>query len=369
MATLVSSALQSIKGFQTITGRETVAMYFVEMSGASDDGEVITYCTDANVVDGLSGVQHRVQRLNETYNLSAITGLSDERIFVFRVEAEQLSPENFRKWKVRVTYRNPTFQASGGSNPGNPDRNLPPQDRASEFWTDVKNIIVPRAFGTNDKAIRWPWNTSGDITQEPEVREQGTFGPISNAAGHRYGEIDTLTLSLPVFVYKTNVPSPFQWIPIQDEFFGTTNSDEWDVFGEHPNNVSEGTCMFLNARTGRPLYWNNIRYYEMEVRVLYNKNKHKILVRNEGDKYWAQRDSPAPDIGVGAGIAGKEWVLEIPFAGGMAAQPPIPLNLDGTLKTASDRNSEIIEFTDLNAAEYKGLNGAVAGSNAQASGA
>ena len=369
MASLVKCKLQKLSGFESNTGREVTAEYFVEMTAASDDREVRIAATDSGVVSALSGDNQRVQRIGETFDLSSTAGIADEAVQVTRIGATQRDVKDFTKWTVTVQYRNPQFNDNqSGTAQDQPDRQVSPEKRKPRFWTERKTITVPRAFGKNLQEVRWPWNAPGDDGKpdpenEPEKREAGTVGPITNAAGFRYGQIETLQYQQPVFVYATYTLNPFRWIRIQDQFFGTTNNSRWQVFGkvtreievddgigkETVTGVAANTCAFEEAYETGPFFWGNTEYYELIVKVAYDpRGRHRVRVRNEGDKYWRVKEVTSA-AGIGAV---NNWVVDIPFAGGMAMQPPVPLSADGQLNNDLASRADVIEYEDLVPANY-----------------
>jgi hypothetical protein len=346
-STLVQSEVYSIDGETGLSGAMVNVIYNVAVSEVTTPQRVI------QLAQGASGSDAAVPLVGDNFTTEFDGQPQDNSMVCDRIKAKQRTsgPSGRLKWQVTATYKNPSL---GGGGARNPELAKPPLLRAPEFWTEDLVLTVARDRGKNEKQMRWPFlNPTGDPSRNktPAIREPNTPGPVTNAAGRRYGQVETKQERLPVFVYKKNTANPFAWITIDNTFRDTVNKAAWDVFGTGKR-ISSRLGRYLSAVTSRPQYFGKLTYYELEVRVLYSNRRingkivgHDIVQRNEGSEYWQERKD------------GK-FQFTTAFADGVPLQPPYVLNDLG--EQSSNPRDQIdvshLLFRDTTSLDYKRLN-------------
>lgn len=275
------------------------------------------------------------------------SSIGNNSIFDSSVECDEIHarPTDAARthWTFVVTFRHPSgINPSGGG--VNPNIKLPPSQRTMEFWTETLVQPKQREFGFNLPEIRWPFLKNGDKTLGPEVRKPNTFGPITNAAGMK-AETDALQVRLPIFVAQKSVTSPFSWIDINTDFELRTNDDTWDIFGTGKT-VSAGTCLYWSIDSTRPQYFGSVRYFDLEVRVLYNPDGHELVVPNEGSQVWKK------NIVQNGGV---EWTLDTPYTGMIPREPPVLLDQIGQERENQAGTADNIIYRDLETTDFNEL--------------
>jgi hypothetical protein len=240
----------------------------------------------------------------------------------------------------RVIYRNPSHPSSvsGRRSSGSPpDKHKPPEERKPEVFTRTLVVSKPRDFGTNAREIRYPFLDDSTEDRAPAIRKAGTFGPITNAAGFRYGSVETLQVRLPVFVFRKAVKNPFSDITIHRDFANKTNNANWLIFGTQGTRILPNRAMCWYVEGSDPLYHGNELYYEVECAVIYDPQGHFLKVRNEGDKAWIRKDT----------ITDTVWRIDQPTRAGFPLQPPFPLDGQGRVKENLSDPVDILIYSDL----------------------
>lgn len=354
MAALESSNLHEVSCVETRSGKQVTAVFHVSVTVSSTEApapqDVIAIAQGAESGD-------KVPRIGDTFDFLATVGASDAFIECDSITARQRipGPESRLKWRVTCVYKSPELR----NNSVDPEVGVSPEQREARFWVENRYVNVPRDRGRNVQPIKFPYKKENSRDEDPPVpRPADTDGPVTNAAGHRYGAVPTRRIQLPTFVYKKNVLNPFSFINVVRDFRDSVNAEEWNVFGTGQL-VSAEFCLFNSIEISRPQYWGeSLIYFELECRVDYNPDGHLIEVRNEGAMAWRQYVND-PDVG-------NAWFLEIPKLAGEPMQAPIPLDLDGQAASWStggdpdfpepDANDLFIQFDDLKRADFDALN-------------
>lgn len=361
-ATLETSKLTELDSVLTPRGLRVVAKYRVKVTEPTAPQQVVVLAqsaTGTNDAVGVIGEQFDVT-INSVQHV-------DAAIFLSQIQARQRlsGPEGRLAWWVTATYENPQ------SRPTQLDDIEPnPLLRPAEVWTEELVTTRERAFGKNREAIVWQWQCPRFIGK-PVPRKAGTFGPITNAAGFRYGPIPTLQIREPVFVFKKNVSDPFAWVAVDNQFRSKVSSHIWDVYNTGYD-AAAGTCRYMGIQTSRPKYWGlkkgqeTLRYYELECRVHYSPDGHDVLQRNEGDKYWVLAKGESSDTvtcreGPDKDKSVAKHLLENDYTGGLPAQPPIALDAEGKRKKNQDAAVDILRFQDLDQVNFSALTSALGG--------
>lgn len=339
-AALTSCRIHEFSSLETLLGEQVTVLYHVDLDGPTVPQQARVLAQSASSPDDILPVR----RDTFAQNLSLEGVLHEDlaiNVFSIRMTQRKPGPEGRRVYLATVLYKNPSL-----TDEGPPDLDRHPLERDEQFWTET--LIVPREreLGRNVKDILWGWPTDA-ADREPAKRTAGFRGPVTNAAGFRYGQVETYQDELPIFVRKLNVLNPFSWIFINDEFKSTRNNKTWDVFGQGES-ISEGRAAYMGIRPSRAKYWGQIRYYELQIRVLYNPLGHNVFVRNEGDKAWFL-DTVDPENPI--------WRLQAGFANGIPLQPPFLINAEGTQRFDQAGVADFVEFEDLETNDYDQLNG------------
>lgn len=337
MASLESCKIAYTRGHQSSNSAEVIVAYNLTVANR----ESVPFQRAVELGQSASGSNDRIRQVGEGWDL-AIADETDVLTELDRIDGTQKSQsaESGHAWTLFATYRSPNLRQRT-VDPSRED----PRTRNPEFWVDSVHRQKPRDFGENLDEIKHPWV---GVDGEPAVRAVGTSGPVTNAAGFRYGEIETITEKLPLFCVKTFTTEPFAWVSIDDNFGLKVNSEDWNVFGTGQE-VSAGSCLFYDIQSSHPMYWGNITYYELVTRVLYNRLGHDIRVRNEGDKAW-QFDSET-----------DQYVVSPLWHDGIQQEPPFSLTVDGEARVGDDVEADIIRFRDLERTDFSGILAALQG--------
>lgn len=351
----------SANSSQSIRGATVNVMWYVGVTEPTAPQRVVELAQDVTADSSVGA--YPVPRINDAWNDDLQfrdETFADALVFCDEIKAKPRGSGAgwASKWQIDVVYKSPNLRTLERL----PQESVDPRNRDPQFWTESLVITEPRDSGKNQQAIKWPWLlTPAEPAEEgaegpedvpkPQAREVGELGPVTNAAGFRYGSIETIQVRLPLFCFKSFTTSPFAWIGIDTEYRKTVNKDDWDVFNTGQN-VSAGTCRFYDVDTSTPLLWGDLVYYEVITRVLYNKDGHNIRVRNEGDRFWQFREQCLPD-----GTMKSQYVIDRPYASGIPMEPPVLLNSEGGLADEQTGAPDILFFEDLQPKDYSDLSG------------
>lgn len=331
-------------------GMEVVATWIVEIDQEATAQNVIALCQESGISGSpVGGVV--VPKIDDIYSLRNKT---DESVQCDTLQARHAleGAAGKLKWVITATYRSPQLRAVAVD----PDINIEPTQRQARFKVETRYIVKDRDRGRNCTKIRWPYKPDqgfGAQRFEGAAAERaiGEDGPITNAAGFRYGPLPQELVQLPTFVYRRAVTDPFAFLSIVNDFRGTVNKGDWDIFGTGQK-ASEKRCRFQSIEISEPLFWGDQLYYEIECRVEYDPEGHKVKVRNEGAQVWVdladQRNANGerlvdPD---GLPIVTTSWILDQPLINGHPMQPPLPMNEDGMLAAWSNRGNLLPDDPD-----------------------
>jgi hypothetical protein len=344
MAKLVTCKIQSTQAKEVRRGVSAVITYVVSMDAPTVGQQVIARA------QGAQPPNDQVQRVDATMDIwidesGTPVHHVDNALEVDEVVASQsrTGTEGRLHWLVVVTYKNPSLRAINIP----VDQKENPLTREWRFKVESLVLSEERAYGKNLQDIVWPW--SATELGPPVKRKKGLNGPVTNAAGHRYGPLPVRQRRLPIFVLKRNVSSPFSWIGINAAFENKVNANVWNVFNTGKL-VSPRSCFFYSIETSEDKRWGGRVYYELEARVLYDPRGHDIRVANVGDKYWRETTANGK----------KQFVLETPQAGGVPVQPPVFLNDDGGVRANQDGIADDLLFRDLEERDFKRLTSRIA---------
>lgn len=347
-ATLVSSKLHRMSGRTSAAGNQVMSQYYVDVTEATTPQRVIDLAQGASNNDDNNRPVPQEGAVFSTH----LDGQPDNpTLTVNSISAEPRtgSAESTTKWRVDVEYANNS--ASGGTSPAR-DLDKHPTERRARFRTEQLVVSEPREFGAPEINITWPFLNDDSETLDfgKPLRRSGTFssyGPITDASGRRVPQVPQFQRRLPLFVMRSYTLNPFSWIELMEDFTDDlgrpyVNSVPWDLFGQRKRKkIKAGRCMFFSAETSDPQYWGSVIYYDLTVKVLYDKRGHDILVKNEGNDFWA------PLLPAEIKDESRKYTREKLFANGLPVPPPILLNEKGELRKSQTGVADLIRFRDL----------------------
>lgn len=364
-AALVSSRLHSIGGNTGLTGASVTARFYVRVDEPTTPQQVILLAQGADDSDDDNRPVPFVGAPFKTHLDGQTT--PDNSIIVSNISAEQREPGVDKRlaWVVVVQYQNRNASAIAGR-----ELNLRPTERKARFRTEIYIQQELRDRGENQQALKYAFLVDSNdplrdnVRGKPETRDKGTDGPITNASGRLVSQVPVFDRRLPVFVMMTYTLNPFEWISINDNYTDEegkpyVNDKEWRIFNQRKK-AGPRRCMFFGAEISDPLYWGRegaeAIYYELRVKVLYDKRGHDIRVRNEGVDYWRELTqtelNERPEEAKAKGVL---FTRDVSFASGLPVPPPIVLNDIGGLADDQTKQADILTFRDLKGKSFNQL--------------